>query len=600
MSAASSVPPPSPVTASGGAQLNVATKPATTSSSAEKKSKRSSKEKASSAKQSKKGEKGAEADESDDAAADANGATPTVSSTPVQLGYFSMRKLFNQIDIDADGVINKADLTEYLSRGGGDPPAGTEPSDPASTTGRTKIDRLFRVADENESGTISFSEFVRALQHTKRTITEAVYDEASSFSAAVLAAKAVHDASPDGAPVQSSAQDIGDPAVIFEEAWTNVVKRHGVANMVFPREIVLLGGAPGSGKGTNTPFIASARGISAPPLVMSSLLGEEFAEIRSKGLLVSDRVVLELLLERLLQKEYAEGVIVDGFPRTRTQVSCVDKLHKKMRQLHDDFSHVTVRGGSGSEDDRRYRFPRPRFIFVTLFIEEEESVRRQLERGRRVREHNKRLRALGSSAQVNLLPERASDHDAEVARARYRIFREHYEAVTALREFFDFTVVNATGTVDEVRRRIDAEVTFQSQAELSEGAYEALASLPTSDEVLRGARQELVARIDRYKEFHSDDFVAVIDALSQEVLPAIRLHSISGKCQVATTTPELVAKPLFVRMAMDVLVERGFTVMVREPFCTAFDESKRLIFEISWVGTFVRRSNAAKASTFTV
>ena len=134
-SAASSVPPPSPVTASGGAQLNVATKPATTSSSAEKKSKRSSKEKAPSAKQSKKGEKGAEADEADDAAADANGATPTVSSTPVQLGYFSMRKLFNQIDIDADGVINKADLTEYLSRGGGDPPAGTEPSDPASTTG---------------------------------------------------------------------------------------------------------------------------------------------------------------------------------------------------------------------------------------------------------------------------------------------------------------------------------------------------------------------------------------------------------------------------------------------------------------------------------
>jgi adenylate kinase len=33
-------------------------------------------------------------------------------------------------------------------------------------------------------------------------------------------------------------------------------------------------GAPGSGKGTNTPFILRERGITAPPIVMSDLLAE--------------------------------------------------------------------------------------------------------------------------------------------------------------------------------------------------------------------------------------------------------------------------------------------------------------------------------------
>jgi hypothetical protein len=33
-------------------------------------------------------------------------------------------------------------------------------------------------------------------------------------------------------------------------------------------------GAPGSGKGTNTPFILRERGITAPPIVMSELLTE--------------------------------------------------------------------------------------------------------------------------------------------------------------------------------------------------------------------------------------------------------------------------------------------------------------------------------------
>jgi adenylate kinase len=42
--------------------------------------------------------------------------------------------------------------------------------------------------------------------------------------------------------------------------------------MRFPRELILLGGAPGAGKGTNSDFIRKVRGIDAPPIVVSKLL----------------------------------------------------------------------------------------------------------------------------------------------------------------------------------------------------------------------------------------------------------------------------------------------------------------------------------------
>jgi adenylate kinase len=39
-----------------------------------------------------------------------------------------------------------------------------------------------------------------------------------------------------------------------------------------PRELILLGGAPGAGKGTNSDFIRKVRSLDAPPIVNSQLL----------------------------------------------------------------------------------------------------------------------------------------------------------------------------------------------------------------------------------------------------------------------------------------------------------------------------------------
>ncbi len=57
--------------------------------------------------------------------------------------------------------------------------------------------------------------------------------------------------------------------------------------MRFPKEIIWLMGAPGSGKSYNAPWILKARGITAREVIMSSLLtGPEAEKIKKEAGLV--------------------------------------------------------------------------------------------------------------------------------------------------------------------------------------------------------------------------------------------------------------------------------------------------------------------------
>jgi adenylate kinase len=115
--------------------------------------------------------------------------------------------------------------------------------------------------------------------------------------------------------------EIKDPHLIFSGVWADLLERHG-GKVRFPTEFIWLGGAPGAGKGTNTPFIARARDITAAPIVISSLLTAPHAvALKNAGQLVGDREVIGLLLEELLDPRYRDGVVVDGFPRTKVRSS---------------------------------------------------------------------------------------------------------------------------------------------------------------------------------------------------------------------------------------------------------------------------------------
>ena len=101
--------------------------------------------------------------------------------------------------------------------------------------------------------------------------------------------------------------------------------------------IVLLG-APGSGKGTQSQLLIKAHGI--PQISTGDLLRDAVAKrtelgLRAKsamdsGKLVDDATVLGMIRERLSKPDAVNGFILDGFPRNITQAEALEKMLKEL------------------------------------------------------------------------------------------------------------------------------------------------------------------------------------------------------------------------------------------------------------------------------
>jgi adenylate kinase len=106
--------------------------------------------------------------------------------------------------------------------------------------------------------------------------------------------------------------------------------------------IVLLG-APGAGKGTQAELLKEALDIpsvSSGELFRYAIeagtdLGSKAKEYIDRGELVPDQVTIAMIAERLAQPDCADGVILDGFPRTLAQAEALDDVLAGMnRQVH--------------------------------------------------------------------------------------------------------------------------------------------------------------------------------------------------------------------------------------------------------------------------
>lgn len=97
--------------------------------------------------------------------------------------------------------------------------------------------------------------------------------------------------------------------------------------------IVLLG-APGSGKGTQSQRLVQRFGIpqvSTGDLLRSAVargtpLGLAAKEAMQAGKLVDDSIVLGMIRERMADADTANGFILDGFPRNLAQAAALDAL----------------------------------------------------------------------------------------------------------------------------------------------------------------------------------------------------------------------------------------------------------------------------------
>jgi adenylate kinase len=342
----------------------------------------------------------------------------------------------------------------------------------------------------------------------------------------------------------------GDAHPIFTTVWADLLEKHGRDNLRFPREFIWLGGAPGAGKGTNTPFIAKTRDITAPPIVISGLLRSPQAEaIKNAGGMVGDQEVISLLFAELLDPQYHDGVIIDGFPRTMVQVECLKLFYHAMLDLHAEYRTTPL----------AKHFRKPLFRIALLFVSEEVSVQRQLKRGREIREHNRQVRESGGGKE---LEERPTDLDVELCRQRYKTFEDStFSALQSLRQIFHFHYIDAEGDLPEVRQNILREFAYQSSLELSAEVYDRIRNIPIASQLAFHARQELVERLEGYEEEHRPLLERVVKLIETKLIPIVRAHAITGYARI-NSEDELLDEPLALRIMIDVLSERGFHTSV--------------------------------------
>ena len=201
---------------------------------------------------------------------------------------------------------------------------------------------------------------------------------------------------------------------IFQKAFSILEGKFLRSEMVFPKDIMWLAGAPGAGKSTLTPDIMELRSLTLEPIEVSALLTSDACKLaKERGDLVPDEEVLALLLEALIERNKLDpfGVIIDGFPRTPVQAHCIPLLFDEMRALRREFWD-----GAGDA-----RFRRPIFHITVLFLPKAESVRRQVARGQAALEHNRRVEEL-EVGHTQLV--RATDLDEAFALKRYAHFQD--------------------------------------------------------------------------------------------------------------------------------------------------------------------------------
>jgi adenylate kinase len=113
---------------------------------------------------------------------------------------------------------------------------------------------------------------------------------------------------------------------------------------------VVLLGPPGAGKGTQAKLLQdrfAARQISTGDILRKAVaeqgvLGKQASEYIRRGELVPDRLIIDLVADRLKEKDCETGFVLDGFPRTIAQAQSLEEILKKTGLALDCVLSVQV------------------------------------------------------------------------------------------------------------------------------------------------------------------------------------------------------------------------------------------------------------------
>jgi len=144
------------------------------------------------------------------------------------------------------------------------------------------------------------------------------------------------------------------------------------------RQLVLVFGGPGAGKGTQAELLS--RVLGHPHISSGDLLrarnSDAAGSVMTRGDLLPDEVVTEIMLNRLAQPDARRGAILDGFPRTLAQARALDdwltKAGGQVRgavylEVPDDelVKRLAERSVlSGRADDQAHSAPRRLDVFL--------------------------------------------------------------------------------------------------------------------------------------------------------------------------------------------------------------------------------------------
>ncbi|MCR6654288.1 MAG: hypothetical protein NVV63_00395 [Opitutus sp.] len=231
------------------------------------------------------------------------------------------------------------------------------------------------------------------------------------------------------------------------------------------------------------------------------------------------------------------------------QVECLKLLVDKMHGLRREFLNTPL----------GIHFRHPTIHIMVLFVDEKESITRQLKRGQETRLHNEEVARTGVGEPWE---DRATDHDEALAQRRYRVFKEQtWDALQSLKEIFHYHFINAQGPVAEVEQNILRELEYQSTLELDPRTVDRLRNIPVASELIVHARQELVKRLDSYEFGQPELFAQVVAFVQRKIMPIVLRHSISGIAQI-NTEDTLLTDPTALAMLIDIFSERGYHALV--------------------------------------
>ena len=114
--------------------------------------------------------------------------------------------------------------------------------------------------------------------------------------------------------------------------------------------ILIFFGPPGAGKGTQAKLISKELKIvhlSTGELLRDQLKKEnklslEVKKIIDKGQLVSDKILNQIVSERILQQDCKKGFIFDGYPRTLSQAYFINDYFVKNNLIFSHFFEFTM------------------------------------------------------------------------------------------------------------------------------------------------------------------------------------------------------------------------------------------------------------------